>query len=54
MLAILFSVDKNTTGEVEQDNVIETIDEFFDSLEWDIDDKFKQIKFGNLMNVLSL
>lgn len=49
MLAVIFSVDKNTTGEVEQDYVIEAIDNFFNSLEWDLDNKFKQIKFGDLM-----
>ena len=35
MLAVIFSVDKNTTGEVEKKYVIEAIDNFFDSLEWD-------------------
>ena len=42
MLAVIFSVDKNTTGEVEQEYVIEAVDNFFDSLEWD-NDNFKQI-----------
>ena len=53
MLAVIFSVDKNTTGEVEQEYVTEAIDNFFDSLGWD-QDNFKQIKFGDLMKALTL
>ena len=35
MIAVLFSVDRNTTGEVEKEYVVEAIDKFFESVKWD-------------------
>ena len=54
MLAVIFSVDKKTTGQVDQEYVINAIDTFFDSLEWDQDEKDLQIQFGDLMKALTL